>query len=754
VTAASRSDSPLVTNPCSRTSRWAALATLAAGALISALAPGAAVASHSVVELVSSGPDATGGELPVYYRGTSADGRRVFLETSERLATTDTDNSVDVYERSGALTTLLSTGPTGGNGPYAASFAGASEDGTRVFFTTQEQLVSGDTDSNQDVYERSGASTARVSTGPDGGNGPFNAIFDGASADATRVFFHTAESIADSDGDSVQDVYERWGGITSRVSTGANGGNGAHAAFFKGVSDSGARVFFQTSEKLQADDTDSEVDVYQRFAGNTTRLSQGPAGGNGSVEEFFDASFVGSSADGTRVFIETDEALVSSDVDIRVDVYERTGGITSLVSVGPAGGNGAYDADFRAISEIDGRVFFHTAEVLSGADLDLSTDVYERSGGTTTLVSTGPLDSPGLLDASFVGASNDGTRVFFSTAISLLVGDTDGGWRDIYERFAGTTTLISTGSFEGGPHNAYFNGSSQDGSRVFFYTPEMLTTTDTDEMNDVYERSAASTTLLSTGAAGGNGAFGASFAGASADGDRVLLQTGESLVATDTDSSLDVYLARLAGTPTGYARPKAATPTRVALVPAYEACTTPNASHGAPLATPSCNPPRQASDYLTVGSPDANGNAASFTGSVTFKAIAGSAATAIDEADVRVTLALSDIRRKNDLLDYSGQLKLNVSARITDRFNGPLEPATVQDLPYTVTVPCTPTADAAIGSSCNIDTTFDALAFNTIRESQRSIWQLGQVELFDGGADGLAATADNTLFAVQGLFTP
>jgi hypothetical protein len=725
-----------------------------AGALIGALTPAAASAGHSVVELVSSSPDAAGGELASYQRGVSADGQRVFFETSERLVTTDTDAHVDVYERSGALTTLVSTGPAGGNDAFPASFAGASEDGARVFFTTHEKLASGDVDAYQDIYERSGGSTTRLSTGPDGGNGPFNAIFDGASADGARVFFHTAESIAGSDGDNMQDVYERSGGVTSRLSTGANGGNGAYGAFFKGASRSGARVFLQTNEKLQGDDTDSEVDVYERFAGNTTRLSSGPAGGNGGFEEFFDAFFAGASADGTRVFIETDEALVSSDVDIQTDVYERAGGLTSLVSVGPAGGNGSYDADFRGASEDGGRVFFHTAEVLSSSDTDLSTDVYERSGGATTLISTGPLDVNGLLDASFVGASLDGDRVFFSTAISLLAADTDGGWRDIYERSAGVTTLISTGSLEGGEHNAYFNGSSQDGSRVFFYTPEPLVTTDTDAMNDVYEHSGAGTTLLSRGPAGGNGAFGASFAGTSADGARVLLQTGEPLVATDSDSSLDVYLARLAGAPSGYARPKAASPVRIAFVPAYKACTRPDSSHHAPLASPSCNPPLQVSDYLTIGSPDANGKAASSTGSATFQVIVGNTGTTTDEADVRMELQITDVRRKSDLLDYTGQLELKASVRITDRFNGPLEAATVQDVPFTVTAPCTATADTAIGASCNIDTTFDALTSNTIRESRRSIWQLGNVELFDGGADGLAATADNTMFAVQGLFVP
>jgi hypothetical protein len=39
-------------------------------------------------------------------------------------------------------------------------------------------------------------------------------------------------------------------------------------------------------------------------------------------------------------------------------------------------------------------------------------------------------------------------------------------------------------------------------------------------------------------------------------------------------------------------------------------------------------------------------------------------------------------------------------------------------------------------------------------KGKRAIWELGQVRVYDGGPDGLAATADNSLFAVQGVFVP
>ena len=93
--------------------------------------------------------------------------------------------------------------------------------------------------------------------------------------------------------------------------------------------------------------------------------------------------------------------------------------------------------------------------------------------------------------------------------------------------------------------------------------------------------------------------------------------------------------------------------------------------------------------------------------------------------------------------------------RITDRANGAgTVPATVQDFRYALTIPCNTTADATVGSTCSITTSADTLVPGTIKERERSIWQLGQVEVLDGGNDGVASTTPNTVFARQGLFVP
>ena len=108
----------------------------------------------------------------------------MFFETREPLVAGDTDASVDVYERSGGTTKLVSAG-TPGNGAFDARFAGNSADGTRVFFETRESLAAGDTDTAFDVYERTGSTTTTLlSTGPAGGNGAIDASFAGQHSTA------------------------------------------------------------------------------------------------------------------------------------------------------------------------------------------------------------------------------------------------------------------------------------------------------------------------------------------------------------------------------------------------------------------------------------------------------------------------------------------------------------------------------------------------------------------------------------------
>jgi hypothetical protein len=214
--------------------------------------------------------------------------------------------------------------------------------------------------------------------------------------------------------------------------------------------------------------------------------------------------------------------------------------------------------------------------------------------------------------------------------------------------------------------------------------------------------------------------------------------------------------------PQGYARPRAAQPTTVRLVPAYEPCANGNAVHGEPLAASSCHPPVQQSDYVTVGTGEGE-TAAQSAGLVYFDRFGESPInfTNGDQADVVLNIEITDVRKMSDRSDYPGELRVGFTIRMTDRDSsgGPASasvfPSTALDVAFGFSVGCVPTSDDTVGSTCSAATTADAVLSGVVKEGKRTIWELGRVEVYDGGADGDAdTTGDNTLFATQGLFVP
>ena len=216
-------------------------------------------------------------------------------------------------------------------------------------------------------------------------------------------------------------------------------------------------------------------------------------------------------------------------------------------------------------------------------------------------------------------------------------------------------------------------------------------------------------------------------------------------------------------------RPKGATPLRVSLVPAYNACSAPNRTHGPPLAFPSCNPPVQSSSAVTVGSPDANGAAANGEGNVKLSVIVGLPGPP-DDSDVAITASMTDVRCKAgttacgsanaaDGADYTGEVQGNATIRISDHFNaiaagGGTDPATVVDIPFPVAATCAATASTAIGGLCTANTSANATVPGAVKDGKRAIVEVGQITITDGGPDGVVGTTPNTLFAVQGIFIP
>ena len=307
-------------------------------------------------------------------RGMSTDAARIFFSSYARLVSGDTDDWPDVYERSNEATNRVSVGQVGGNGSWPASFAGTTPDGSHVFFSTQESLVRGDTDRMHDVYDRFAGTTKRTSKGTVNGSGDYSAWYLGASADGTHAFFRTQEQLTAADADARWDVYERSNDATTLVSA---GGNGAYDATFAAASADGAHVFIVTAERLAAADTDWVADVYERWNGATRLVSTGAVNGNGS----FPVDFARASLDGARVLFESQERLSSDDTDSQWDVYTWSNGTVSRVSRGQVGGNGAHAALYVGATPDLGRAFFTTSERLACSDVDNGHDVYSASSG-------------------------------------------------------------------------------------------------------------------------------------------------------------------------------------------------------------------------------------------------------------------------------------------------------------------------------------------------------------------------------------
>jgi hypothetical protein len=136
-------------------------------------------------------------------------------------------------------------------------------------------------------------------------------------------------------------------------------------------------------------------------------------------------------------------------------------------------------------------------------------------------------------------------------------------------------------------------------------------------------------------------------------------------------------------------------------------------------------------------------------------------------SDVSLTASVTDVRCRPgatpcgsanaaDGADYTGEVQLDSTVRITDRINGTYgsQPATVQDIDFPVTFGCVNTAATNIGGSCTTTTSFNAVVPGAIVAGKRAIWQLGQVQVNDGGADGVASTNPNSVFERQGIFIP
>ena len=377
-----------------------------------------------------------------------------------------------------------------------------------------------------------------VGVGPLGGNANLNALYSASTPDGQHVFFNTAERlVAEDDDNGGVDIYERFGGTTTLLMPAPV----SVVPAIKAVSDDGAYVYLETSDSLTTADTDSATDVYLRHAGTTEVVSDATP----AVDPNIPAALRAVSADGTHAVFWTTEQLLPSDTDTAYDLYLRAGGTTSHISSGPASSTAPANP-FVTITPDGSKVHF-----TSGLD------VWEWSNGVVSLVSGGCVRYCGNTIA-LVGASPDGAHVFVDTVESLVSEDDDPcqedaeenplGCPDIYDISGGVATLITPGTFDSWYPPAYLD-SSADSSRVLFMSEEGLAAGTHPDCRALYIQEGVTRTYIGGGGeSGGNCTltFGP-WGDMTPDGETVLMQSDGRLAPSDTDSSRDAFVWTAAG---------------------------------------------------------------------------------------------------------------------------------------------------------------------------------------------------------------
>jgi hypothetical protein len=179
-----------------------------------------------------------------------------------------------------------------------------------------------------------------------------------------------------------------------------------------------------------------------------------------------------------------------------------------------------------------------------------------------------------------------------------------------------------------------------------------------------------------------------------------------------------------------------------------------NGQHSPPLGTPSCNPP------VALGVAHFGPQASS--GTTFISVVPGNQSTAANEADVNYAVNLSDIRNGSasgsdyDPNPSGADITFLHRWRITDLQNGPgggTDAGTTTDLDFGVPVTCAATGGPE-GSSCNANTSANAVMPGAIKEGQRMNVQVFRTRVNDSGSNGIRGDGDDSLFGQQGVYIP
>ncbi|MBE9011882.1 DUF4347 domain-containing protein, partial [Pseudanabaenaceae cyanobacterium LEGE 13415] len=501
------------------------------------------------------------------------------------MNTTTQANNIFVWTRSTNTITLVSRNQDGTAGIEDSAAPSISDNGSRIAFQTQAELVFTDISTVPDVYvwDRATGLTQVSRNRTDERSRTQGADSPVISGDGNYVAFTSLyTNLAFGDINRSQDVF-LWQASNDRVVNLTIDRFSSSSSPV--ISQDGSRVAFVGDPDNSTDPTRTVANVFvwtrsgfdpdgvvqggvQLVSFDRTGTTSGNANGAFGSAAGSQNPFI--SRNGNAIaFTSFSSDLVDGDTNNAIDVFVRnlTTNQTTLVSRSSGGAIADGNSGNASLSADGNRVIFTSlATNLVNGDTNAQQDVFVRdiAANTTFLISRTPTGSVGNnasgTNSTGIGAStsvpiltNDGnTAIFVSLAQDLAPDDTN----NLFDGFVvpvttGNATLLSrrntdpnlasrTGS---GISTAGSNSISDDGRYIVFTSaaPEIVDG-DTNGVADVFlrDRQTNTTTLISRGTNIANGASGN--AAISANGRYVVFTSAASnLVAGDSNNAIDIF---------------------------------------------------------------------------------------------------------------------------------------------------------------------------------------------------------------------
>jgi hypothetical protein len=364
-----------------------------------------------VVSKTPGGSTMTGaavGELDL-----SADGSRILVGQASALDDAAGNHYWHLYMDLGDSPSTVDVTPGTTSGVL---YDGMTANGSRVFFTTADKLLGADTDASPDIYEAdvpaSGAvSLSLVSTGS-GGAGNSDACNPAANVSGAH-----------------------WNAVGASANCGAVAFSGG-----SGVAAGDGTIFFLSPEKLDGSGAQNEPNLFVRKPGSAPVFV-------GTVDPE-DETVRHATRDSERRSYDDFQVTPSGDFGVFASAASLTGfpneGNTEIFRYDTSGGGLACPscAPTRAAPAGDsvlsptglsltdaGAVYFTTPDQLVLRDSNDAEDAYEWEDGVPQLISTGN----GANASGLLGVSADGVNAYFFTRLVLVDEDHNGTAMKIYD---------------------------------------------------------------------------------------------------------------------------------------------------------------------------------------------------------------------------------------------------------------------------------------------------------------------------------